>query len=571
MTTAALRSRATPPRTPRSGPGLRRSIAAGWCLAIGTLAPAQESGESHALGFCRSASGRALAAAEIWWLPREPTGIGWLDRRLPAAPPLRGTTDVRGRFRFEVPPTPALCVVLGPGGLGAVVPDAAPDAPLQIVAQPLGELIREDGRPFVGRIRLAADRPAPPLLPDQDGTKLALPAGDYLGWFGSPAVELAFHIDSATRTRWTVTEPTAPRRPTLPPPPASHSWIATGSVRWPLTLPCDPGTGVMPEPALPAAPDQLEAWLRGPSGDRLWTAAWPLRGVDGPTAPGPGLWIACRVAATGSAAGTETWMFTTALTAAGDVVVLAVDRVAADGTAHALLRDPADSTWPAATHLVLWSPGSAVSALALPSSIASSAPPLAVPAPGPAQSVRVRVLDAEGAPLAGAHVRLDPSRHPAVLHRDRDTDSSGLARLHGLLPDTASTLLVTHPRHLPRTLQLSAEAEAEVMVQLTAGLSVVGKVFGPDGHPAGGVGVELRETTAASVAGARRVSTGADGSFRFDGLPDGTFTLFTSRQVGATTWSGIRRGVQSGTGDEWRLDLRSEDPVPPGPRRDRQP
>ncbi|MBK8977891.1 MAG: carboxypeptidase regulatory-like domain-containing protein [Planctomycetes bacterium] len=66
----------------------------------------------------------------------------------------------------------------------------------------------------------------------------------------------------------------------------------------------------------------------------------------------------------------------------------------------------------------------------------------------------------------------------------------------------------------------------------------------------------------------RATTSAADGTFAFRGLPDGLYTLFATTQRDGVTWSGKTPRVQPGA-DQWPIELRNEDPAPPGPERGR--
>jgi protocatechuate 3,4-dioxygenase beta subunit len=152
----------------------------------------------------------------------------------------------------------------------------------------------------------------------------------------------------------------------------------------------------------------------------------------------------------------------------------------------------------------------------------------------PAGAVEGRVTDADGRPVAGAWVRpaeaetFDLSR----FFGSSGTDGDGWYRVEGLAPGPRS--LAAEDEQGRRTV-----GEVEVRSGVTRldlrfrrGVEVAGRAIDAEGAPAAGVWVDLIADSA--VAKDHSVSTGADGTFVFDDVEDGTYRLEVSSKGHAT-------------------------------------
>lgn len=137
-----------------------------------------------------------------------------------------------------------------------------------------------------------------------------------------------------------------------------------------------------------------------------------------------------------------------------------------------------------------------------------------------------RVLDRDGEPLAGVHVLVDIRRDKGGKTASVGTDRDGAFRY---TTDEVGdvTLSVFKPALGRVDLGLgelgAGTRRTELVLQLGDGNFVSGRVQWPDGTPADVV--VLADEAGSPHIGARRARTGADGSFRIDGLGPGPFDL----------------------------------------------
>lgn len=157
---------------------------------------------------------------------------------------------------------------------------------------------------------------------------------------------------------------------------------------------------------------------------------------------------------------------------------------------------------------------------------------------GPGRSVRGRVVDPSGQPVAGAEVELARSANleirPSSLVEGAVDDGLYLARTGpdgsfrvAALPAGWFDLEVRSAGFLPLTLAVDTDAGPDLgTLRLRAGATVEGRVAGPDGEPLAGAQVWLPPGPDASDRAYRRflasgpaAVTGPDGRFVLSGLP----------------------------------------------------
>lgn len=145
--------------------------------------------------------------------------------------------------------------------------------------------------------------------------------------------------------------------------------------------------------------------------------------------------------------------------------------------------------------------------------------------------VEGQVIDSEGAPVAGAEVKLQPAlggpTPPADAELEAETDASGAFRVTS--DDPGPFLLhARHPDFAPRTLERVAAGGEPLEIVLDAGLEIVGRVLDANrGDPIHGA----RVRAASSFVGARaqgllaEALTDAEGRFRLERLPAGAHVV----------------------------------------------
>jgi hypothetical protein len=126
-------------------------------------------------------------------------------------------------------------------------------------------------------------------------------------------------------------------------------------------------------------------------------------------------------------------------------------------------------------------------------------------------SVLVTVTDAGGNPVAGAGVVVSASGGGFVDTLSGATGADGTVLIERVLAGSVKVDASSGSLHGTSTSTVNADDTARITVTLEPTGSIAGTIFQPDGQtPAAGVRVSTSNQT---------VTTGADGGYRFDGLP----------------------------------------------------
>jgi len=171
--------------------------------------------------------------------------------------------------------------------------------------------------------------------------------------------------------------------------------------------------------------------------------------------------------------------------------------------------------------------------------------------------VEGRVLTSGGSPVAGAQVRVLPSREPgdpllaALGLAEATSGEDGSYRLEGVPEGRRS--LCAEPADRPRAVhELAVQPGTNHLdFQLADGREVSGRILDTAGGPVPGAAVSL-----VSSAGVWPAEAGADGGFLISGVPDGTYRLEAEKAGWASARSAEEVRVAGGpvTGLELRLD-----------------
>jgi hypothetical protein len=176
----------------------------------------------------------------------------------------------------------------------------------------------------------------------------------------------------------------------------------------------------------------------------------------------------------------------------------------------------------------------------------------------------VLVRDAAGAPVADVAIAYEPDGMPPAAAHGR-TDDRGRAGL-GLVR-TPGALRVVDARFANQTLAVPAAATTAIEVVVDTGARLRGIARWPDGAPARGAVVTLRDPRGQLAPPTRTTTTADDGSFAFPGLADGgAYVVFATARRDGRTWSG-RAETMAGSDAPIALVVRDEDPEFAPPRR----
>ena len=140
--------------------------------------------------------------------------------------------------------------------------------------------------------------------------------------------------------------------------------------------------------------------------------------------------------------------------------------------------------------------------------------------PLPSSSIRGRVVDAQGQPVVGAHVRCVPFER-GKRRGQGSTDERGTFAVSHLNPGRYRVSLDPPQRSdfiRPNERTLAADGP-DVVIELTRGISFRGTVRGDDGKPVANRVLDVRYGSSQG-SGRRRARTNQAGVFQFRGLPD---------------------------------------------------
>lgn len=144
-----------------------------------------------------------------------------------------------------------------------------------------------------------------------------------------------------------------------------------------------------------------------------------------------------------------------------------------------------------------------------------------------------RLLDGEGAPIAGALVRTDPGWHGGVR-----TDTAGSFAIDGLAEGIVELEIEIDNRPpVAHAVHVSSHSTREE-VRLALG-ELRGRLLRPDGSSAAGVPFTLESAGGPSRSERRTYGvTGPDGAFFFDRMPPGVYRVRLARDRGGWLWDG---------------------------------
>lgn len=452
--------------------------------------------------------------------------------------PLSGTSDLRGfvrlRAEHDVRVLDGSGLVTTVRGLGALVADLHEGQPQRLDLQPMAALLHPAGASLVVHARALLPHGRQLVLPPLRGERVLLPPAEYELW-----------VHDGAAWQWLRVRLASGQGLTLP--------AETDT----CTLQCPAGTRLHPDdrPDVPLCENGGPVVLRGAA---RAAALWAWRGGEAlgphvPLAAGRDHREAWPPADEPSAAPPEP---KAAVPASG--VVIAVRRLGSRWQPMWIRRDDA-ATWrtlppPAPGDVWLVQVAAPQAPLAQPWSERSQRLEQGTTAAALVGSVR----DAAGLPLGDLACEFEPDGMIAATVRAR-SDGRGVLQfgvVHG-----PGTLRVVDPRYVNQALPIQGIPKEPLPLMAVPGASLEGFARWPDGSPARGVIVTLRDPGGALRPAERAAPSAEDGAFRFDGLPEQRgLLLFAVAIRDGRTWSGRLERVLAGPGPV-TIVLQDEDPV----------
>jgi hypothetical protein len=461
-------------------------------------------------------------------------------RALAPTTTITGTSDAGGIVRFEAPDAAAAWLdaaglVTTPRGLGALVADLHPGRAQRIDLLPMGALGTATGsEELLVHARALLPNGRALILPPVRGTRVQLPAGDYELWIRSDDGWL-WQRTKLVSGELVPLDFTAPAR----------------------VLQCAPGTWLHPDGRadVPLCTDGGDVVLRGAAANAaLW--AWRAQRASGPhvvppTSDGKPLpWppiAAERPAELGALAPMR----------ADGPLLLALRRLGNQWQPLWVQADD-DAAWralgppPSGEHWLL-----RVAAKGAPACWVWPAAPTPHPTTNPGVALQAHVRTPDGLPAADVACEFEPDGMPAAAVRAR-SDGRGVVAFGPVL--APGTLRIVDPQFVNRAVELANVPGEPPKLLAEPGAMLRGIARWPDGSPARGVVVTLRDPSGTLRPAERAQASGDDGSFAFGGLPEQRgLLLFAVAIRDGRTWSG--RLERTLAGGEVTLTLQDEDPV----------
>ncbi|MFO1077773.1 MAG: carboxypeptidase-like regulatory domain-containing protein [Planctomycetota bacterium] len=473
--------------------------------------------------------------------------IGGLDTALGAEPRVGATSRSRPTGAMTCPfPADAMSAALlvtTENGLGALVPRLLRGEALPVQLEHVGHVRAADGQPFTLYANaLSAGRRI--LLPAMRADDVPLPPGSYEGW-----------IETAQGVVWQRLEVQA----------NSTTTVATGG---PSTVLQRTGDAVV-WPAgrrdlVLLGPDRAEVRLlglaaasaliaRSPADGRVENFT-PHGGGDGPLRVPLGEPAATHEFAIDGADGAPLGSGTAFVVRRQPSGLPQVRAEAAIAAGRVRLAEPAGGDdW-----LLVVARDTAPLALPWPEAVRAAHLQLAA-----GQDLAVACTTGSGEPAIDVCLEYTPEAFgPAtlVVHSDR--------RGHAVIPRATrpGTLTAADARFANAAVAVAADAADPVALHLDPGRELRGTIALPDGTPAAGASITLRDPQGRLRPPERVAIAAADGTFAFAGLDDADYALFATQQRLGHTWSSRIAAARPGT--PAALEIRDEDPqfVPPAGR-----